>query len=113
MIKMENEELLQELEDARKKIAKYDEERKSNFIRAIKKFGDKYSDEELEEKDLETLEIVYDACKRFSDIAIEPEIPTPLPMGNKIDEKEIPTRIDFARIWEDVSKDFNMEGLKY
>jgi len=87
---------------------------KQNFIKAIKKFGDKYSDEELKVKDLKTLEEIADAVSRFTP---SDEKPDTLPVAPKDDKKELEKelgdtkRIDFSRVFDDVNKEFNMTGM--
>jgi len=116
--------------------------KRMNLIQAIKKFGDKYSKEELEVKDEKTLEVILDSCIRSSNISwtsfidsyfgdeptdLEPDIkpdtkPIIEPIAEPIDEetvkeveefKKIPAqKIDFASAFDDVSKDFNMVNIK-
>jgi iron-sulfur cluster repair protein YtfE (RIC family) len=110
----ELEELRKELSDAVMDIKKYQEKERQNFIKAIKKFGDKYSDEELEKKNLESLEEIADAVSRF---APSDEKPDKIPVAPKDDKKKLEDeldetkRIDFSNVFEDVNKEFDLKGL--
>ena len=103
--------LSSKLEDATEVIKKFEEEKRKNLISEIKKFGDKYSDEELEIKDLEILKEIADAVSRF---APSDESPDKLPVAPKDDKKKMEDelgkteRIDFSKVFEDVNKEFNM-----
>jgi len=105
--------LVVDLTDAIAKIKKLESEKRVNYIRAIKSFGDKYSKEELETKELNELETIYDAGRRFygDTVEVETEI---IPMSTKMskDTKIEIERIDFSRIFEDTNKDFDMSNLK-
>jgi len=101
---MENQELLRELADARKRIAGYEEEKRLRMIAQIKKFGDKYTDKELENKDLSTLEIIADAFGHFKGLE-EPE--TMMDEGIKPKQKSV----DLSTVFDDISKDFNMTKI--
>ncbi|MHA1221325.1 MAG: hypothetical protein ACTSQB_06295, partial [Candidatus Heimdallarchaeota archaeon] len=71
-----------------------------------KKFGDRYSREELLEKDLDTLDVILDACNKFK--AIEDEFPLP---EETIKQKVLsdPTkRIDFTKTFQDVNEEFGL-----
>ena len=115
MTNFSNEELVIKLADAEKKIKDYEEKERINYIKVIKKFGNKYSDEELAKIDLKTLEIVYDAGCRFYDDVADPSLkPEILPLGTKMKkDTDIPYRIDFANVFEDVAKEFDMSKIKY
>lgn len=110
----ELEDLRKELSDANSKVTKFEEKERLNYIKAIKKFGDKYSDEELKDKKLPELEVIADAVLRFlpSD-----EKPDTIPIAPKDDKEELEKklgdakRIDFSNVFEDVNKEFNMTGL--
>ena len=110
----EIEELRKELEDAATSIKEFEEKEKLNYIKVIKKFGNKYSDEELKEKNLKSLEEIADAVSRFAPSEEKPDM---LPVGNKTDKKkleddlELGERIDPFAVYEDVNKEFNMSGL--
>lgn len=110
-----------------------------NLIKAIKKFGDKYSKEELEVKDEETLETILDSISRYVNIfdsddtkTVEPDLepdakpdtkPIIEPIAEPIDEetvkeveefKKIPAqKIDPTNAFADVSNEFNMSKLKF
>lgn len=101
---MTEETLLKELNDAKEKIKKLEDFKRKYYIKAIKNFGNKYSDEELATEDLEGLKKIADACARYSDGEFVLE-----PATEVVDEVE---RIDFSRVFEDVSKDFNMTKFK-
>ena len=78
----------------------------------MEKFGDKFSDEELEKMDLKSLEDTANAVIRF---APSDEEPTKIPVAPKDDKKELEDklgaeRIDPTKIFEDVNKEFNLEG---
>jgi len=107
---MENEKLLKELADAKVKIAELESYKRQNLIEEIKKFGNKYSDDELIAKDSEILEEILDAVKRYAKRteAVSDNIPI-VP-----DEKVMPTshKIDFAHVFDDVLKEFNMTNIK-
>ena len=101
------------INDAIKRIDELEDKIKRNYIDIIKKFGDKYSDEELAKEDLESLETIIDACSRFADMPSEGK-PVVIPFGNKMNKKtgELNRRIDFARVFDDVNAKFNMSNLK-
>lgn len=108
-----NDELMQMLKIADSKIKVFEEKERINYITVIKKFGDKYSDEELEKKDLKSLEAIADAVKRFVPSDEKPEI-VPI-VSNKLLVKEAKgasERIDFTSVFDDVAKDFNMSKIK-
>lgn len=94
-------------EDAIRKLKEYEEKERLNFVELIKKFGDKYSDKELESKKLEELKVIADACSRFTPSMDRPDV---IPMGGRMKEDTIPEGkvIDFSRVFEDVNKQFNM-----
>lgn len=107
----ELEELKVELEDAKGKIAKFEEEKRKNLIKKIKSFGDKYSDEELDAKDLSTLKIIADAVSKFSPSEQKPEV---LPVPPQADKEKIAEelkgkRIDFSKVFDDINKEFGIE----
>ena len=99
---MEINELLKELKDAKSLIAKYEEKERLHLISQIKKFGNKYSDEELKDKDIDTLEIIVDACRKLSpiddDYTVEP---------NTESAKTVKL-IDFTKTFHDVNSEFLM-----
>ena len=110
----ELEEIRKELNDANSIITKFNEEKKANFITAIKKFGDKYSDEELEAEDLKSLEKIADAVSRFMPSKEKADVIPVAPKDDKKkleDELEENKRIDFSNVFEDVNKEFNLIGL--
>lgn len=110
----ELEEIRKELSDSRDRVKKFEEKERLNYIRQIKKFGDKYSDEELNAEDLNSLEKIADAVSRF---APSTEKPTTIPVAPKDDKKGLEKelgdtkRIDFSNVFEDVNKEFNLEGI--
>ncbi len=112
--KSEIEDLKLKLEDASSKIKQFEEKERQNYIKVIKKFGDKYSDEELQKEDLQSLEKIADAVSRFAPSTKEPEV---LPVAAKGDKEEMEDnlekgkRIDFSKVFDDVKKEFNMSGL--
>lgn len=106
------EELNKMISDAKEMIGKYEEKERLNLIQSIKKFGDKYSDEELQDKDIPTLEIIADAVSKFSPSEDKAEV---LPVAGKDDKEKMEDnleekveRIDFSRVFEDINKEFNM-----
>lgn len=83
------------------------------LIKSIKSFGDKFSDEELEVKKLDSLIEIEDAVSRFAPSKEKPDV---LPVAAKDDkekmEKELKKdseRIDFSRVNDDINKDFEMD----
>ena len=106
--------LKKDFADAEAKIKVFEEKERLNYIKIIKKFGDKYSDEELEKKDLKSLEDTADAVTRFAPSKEKPDV---LPKGNKTDKKKLEDdldegdRIDPFSVYEDVNKEFNLSGL--
>ena len=106
--------LKKDFADAEAKIKVFEEKERLNYIKIIKKFGDKYSDEELEKKDLKSLEDTADAVTRFAPSEKKPDV---LPKGNKTDKKKLEDdldegeRIDPFSVYEDVNKEFNLSGL--
>ena len=111
-----NEELTEMLKVADSKIKSFEEKERINYIKIIKKFGDKYSDQELEKKDLKDLEVIVDACSRFHDISEDKskDKPETIPIGHKTPKEDLKVegRIDFANAFADVSEDFDMGGVK-
>ena len=97
------------IEDATKRIDELEAKIKIGYINAIKRFGDKYSDEELERENLESLETIMDACSRF---AIEDNIPITPFRDEKRPDKTVIKRIDFSRVFDDVAAKFNMSNIK-
>ena len=114
MTELENK-LRVELSDALGKIKEFEEKERLNFIKLIKRFGDKYSDEELNKiEDLKILESIADTASRFAPSNDKPDV---IPGGGKPDKKKMEDdlkkgveRIDFTKIFEDVNKEFNMIG---
>ena len=104
-----------DFEDAMKKIKVFEEKEKLNYIKVIKKFGDKYSDEELKEMDLKSLEDTADAVSRFAPSNEKAET---IPVVGKSDKEEMKEelgtgkRIDFSQVFDDVDKEFNMTAYK-
>ena len=106
--------LKKEFEDAMTKIKEFEEKEKLNYIKIIKKFGDKYSDEELIKEDLKSLEKIADAVSRFAPSNEDPEVIPVVAKPNKEEmEKELDKgkRVDFSTVFDDVNKEFNMCGL--
>jgi len=109
------EDLTVKLEDAFGKIKELEKKKKLNYIKVIKKFGDKYSEDELLKEDLKSLEKIADAVSRF---APSEEAPDMIPVGNKDDKKKLEDeigkgkRIDFSTVFDDVKEGFNMSGLE-
>jgi len=106
--------LHEKLSDAISKKEKAEEIIKRNYITAIKKFGDKYSDEELEPKTLENLKEIADAVSRFAPSTKKPDIVPIAPKDDKDkmeDNLDKAKRIDFSRVFDDVNKEFNLEGV--
>jgi hypothetical protein len=103
-------------DDAVTKIKEFEEKERLNFIKLIKKFGDKYSDEELEKiEDLKVLESIADAVSRFAPSNDKPDV---IPVSGKPDKKKMEDelekgveRVDFTKVFDDVNKEFNMSGL--
>ena len=110
---MENNELLQKLNDAEARIKELEDEKRVRYIKAIKRFG-KYSDDELENEDLKTLEVIADAVSRFAPSMEEPEL---LPMPDKVlTRKEVRAATekrdrDLESVFADVNAEFNMTNL--
>jgi len=102
---MENEKLLKELADAKVKIAELESFKRRNLIAEIKKFGNKYSEDELIEKGSDILEEILDAVRRFGDSSSA----TVLPIAAR---PEIEEKVDFTTVFEDVNKEFNMKNIK-
>lgn len=102
---MEQKELLKELRDAKVKIAQLESEKRQILIKKIKMFGDKYSQEELLEKDLDTLDVILDACEKFR--TVEDEFPLP---PETLTQKVISSteRIDFTKTFQDINEEFGM-----
>jgi hypothetical protein len=106
--------LRKELADAKAGKEKAEKIVRQNFIKAIKRFGDKYSDEELESKELKTLEEIADAVSRFAPTEEKADI---IPVAPKDDKKEMEDqvgkkeRVDFSHVFDDVNKEFNLEGM--
>lgn len=101
-----------QLEDTMAENKKLKDEKRVNFIRAIKSFGDKYSDEELEAKELIELETIMDAARRFgANEEVNTEI---IPMATKMDKntKVGIERIDFSMAFADVNEAFNMSNFE-
>ena len=101
------------LADAEKRIEELESKIKDNYIAIIKRYGDKYTQEELEKEDLESLETIIDAVRRFMPSDERAEV---IPITPYRDEKKpdhtVIKRIDFSRVFEDVAKEFNMSNLK-
>lgn len=98
------------LTDAKEIIGKYEEEKRMSLIEKIKKFGNKYTDEELQTKDIDTLNIIADAFSKFEPSMEEPD---KLPMKgadskDKMEEKIKGKRIDFSKVFDDVNKEFGL-----
>jgi len=104
-----------DFEDAKAKIKVFEEEKRKNLISNIKKFAaDKFSDEELAKEELKSLEKIADAVLRFAPSEKAPPILPITPKGDKDEmEKQIKdgVRIDPFSIYDDVNKEFNMDGL--
>lgn len=107
-LKSENESLREKLNDAEKRIKVFEEKERQNFIKQIKKFGDKYSDEELSQEDLKGLEKIADAVSRFAPSTKKPDVLPVEPKDDKEDLTEKVERIDFSRVFDDVNKEFNL-----
>jgi len=108
------EELTKDLSDSKKKTEELTEIVRENYIKAIKKFGDKYSDEELKEKDLKSLIDIADAVSRFAPSTDKPDVIPVAPKDKKKkleDEIEKGERVNPHAIFDDVKKEFNMTGL--
>ena len=107
--------LKKDFADARAKIKIFEEEKKKNYIKDIKKFGDKYSDEELEEMNLKSLEDTAEAVSRFAPSNEKAETipiaakPAKEEMKKELDEGK---RVDFSTVFDDVNAKFNMSKLK-
>lgn len=105
----EIEELKTKFEDALKTIEEFKEKEKLNLIKKIKKFGDKYSDEELQKKDLNTLHIIADAFSKFEPSSEKAEV---LPLAGQDSKEELEEKlkeeehVDFSKTFEDVNKQF-------
>lgn len=109
-MKSENEDLITKLEDAVKVIKQFEEEKRLDLIKKIKKFGDKYTDEELQKKDVNTLKIIADAFSKFEPSMEEPEV-IPIKGGDSKEEMEKKIEgehIDFSKVFEDVNKEFGL-----
>ena len=81
-----------------------------DLITKIKKFGNKYTDEELQEKNIETLNIIADAFSKFEPSNEEPD---KIPMKGadskeELEEKIKGKRIDFSKVFDDVNKEFGL-----
>lgn len=94
------------------RIKELEDRERIRLISSIKKFGDKFSDEELKVKNLNSLIEIEDAASRF---APSEEKPDTIPIAPKNDkdemEKELKKdseRIDFSRVNDDINKDFEM-----
>jgi len=72
--------------DAKEIIGKYEEDKRMDLISKIKKFGNKYTDEELQKKDIDTLNII----------------------AEEMEEKIKGKRIDFSKVFDDVNKEFGL-----
>ena len=112
-----SDELLKKLDDAEKRILvlihdkkELTEHVKKNFITVIKRFGDKYSDEELAKKDVKDLEVIVDACSRFGDYS--EKTPKILPLSHKTHKVEDDREYDLTNVFGDVNKEFNMAKYK-
>ena len=107
----EIETLREDLTLADSKIKVFEEKERLNYIKIIKKFGDKYSDEELEKKDLKSLEDTADAVTRFAPSNEKTET---VPMGSKTPKEEIvkTKHIDFSRTFDYVRSEFDMGSIK-
>ena len=108
-------ELLIELEDAKKKIAEYEEKERINHISVIKRFGNKYSDEELAKEDTESLKDIADACERFAPSTEQPEIlpvPKELPTYEEVQKRMEDDLVDYSSVFDYVAKSFDMTKLK-
>ncbi|KKM92027.1 hypothetical protein LCGC14_1222510, partial [marine sediment metagenome] len=106
----EIEELKVGLADAKSLLAKFEEKEKLNLIKSIKRFGDKYSDEELQNKDIDTLNIIADAFSKFEPSNEEPD-KIPMKGGDSKEdlEKKIKgERIDFSKVFNDVNEEFGL-----
>ena len=106
--------LLIELQDAKAKIAEYEEKERINYIKVIKRFGEKYTDKELGEKDLKDLKIIADACERYCPSTENPDI---LPMPKKRPSYEEAKKkhdglVNFSSVFDDVSAQFDMTKIK-
>ena len=91
-------------------ISKYEEKERLNLISKIKKFGNKYSDDELQKKDIDTLNIIADAFSKFEPSTEEPET---IPIKGQDSEEELKKkvegeRIDFSKVFDDVNKEFGL-----
>lgn len=104
-LKSDNKRLIVELADATRKIEKLEDYKKFNLVTAIKRFGNKYNDLELESKSVEELENIADACSRFMDEDLHELSPPVREEVRKI------KRIDFSRVFDDVAKTFNMTSF--
>lgn len=97
------------------RIKELEDRERIRLIKSIKKFGDKYSDEELEDKELKSLIEIEDAVSRFAPSEEKPNVLPIAPKEGKEEmEKELKKdseRIDFSRVFEDVNKEFNMSNL--
>ena len=114
MAEKTREALIVELADAHSEIKKFKDEKRLDYIKQIKRFGDKYSDEELESKDLESLKTIHDAVSRFYDeLNTKDDEVEKIPMRTKIRKDHRPEeRIDFSKTFEDVNEQFNMSGIR-
>ncbi len=111
----ELEELKVKLNDANVLIGQFEEKEKLNHIKTIKKFGDKYSEEELLKEDLKSLEKIADAVSRFAPSDAKPDV---VPVANKDDKTKLEDdvkkggkRIDFSKVFDDVKENFDMSGI--
>ncbi len=111
---LELKDLIEKLENAKKLNDSLASELRENYIAKIKKFGDKFSDEELEAKNLNSLKEIADAVSRFAPSEDKPEV---IPVAGKDDKKKMEDeigkeeRIDFSKVFDDVRSEFNMQGL--
>jgi hypothetical protein len=106
----ELEELKVSLADAKELLAKFEEKERLALIQKIKKFGDKYSDEELQNKDIDTLNIIADAFSKFKP-SEEPAEPLPKKGQDSKEEMEEELKgklIDFSKVFDDVNKEFGL-----
>lgn len=110
----EIEKLAKDFADAKASIKAFEEKERASLMIKIKKFGDKYSDEELLKEDLKGLEKIADAASRFAPSDKSPEIIPVAPKGDKDEmEKDLKDaeRIDPFSIYDDVNKEFDLSGL--
>ena len=95
------------------KIKELEDKERIRLIKSIKSFGDKFSDEELEVKNLDSLIEIEDTVSRFAPSEEKPNVLPVVPKEDKEKmEKELKKdseRIDFSRVFEDTNKDFEMD----